>query len=289
MFVGSIVDVIAFTLRRLQQLEERGAEHACLPAERIAPPAERQRASMPPAHGASHDRPPVAPCSDGEGMTAAERPRDKLPVAQYKADEFAAGAPGHAAEDPETSNTQIDTQAPHSGEHAGTGGSGAAEDAGGEQAPQPSTSPDLHPAVPPPQTARPLSPHGRVIKRRAAALVSHSLPDLSAVKARFKDPASNSRAATPTKSPSRQAADARYRDWQLGKMHRDVADYRYSQARMSDRLHCMDAQANARVVTVKQVRSCGSCTAFCGARGPMPQLARAHTNLLGPGPSPALT
>jgi hypothetical protein len=106
---------------------------------------------------------------------------------------------------------------------------------------------------------RPLSPHGRLAKARATTLTSRSLPDLSAVKARYLEPAGSpsnacpERATSPEMSPARKAAHGRYRDWRLRKMYHDVPDYRHSQPRMSDRMHCLDSQANMEVVTLKQV------------------------------------
>jgi hypothetical protein len=114
-------------------------------------------------------------------------------------------------------------------------------------------------AASPPAAARPLSPQGRLVKRQPAKLTTHSFPDFSAVKSRYLElpepPESTytGLATSPKMSPARRAAHSRYWDWRLGKMHRDVPDYRHSQPRMSDRMHCLDSIANAEVVTLKQV------------------------------------
>jgi hypothetical protein len=102
-------------------------------------------------------------------------------------------------------------------------------------------------------TLRPLSCTGRLIRSTPMKNVTHPMPDLAHVRARYLDPPEDpsSRASC---SPNKRAAHARYEEWKLGKMHHDVPDYRRSQPRMSPTTHCLRVTQSADVVTLKQVQ-----------------------------------
>ena len=230
---------------RLQQIAEHGAQHGALPAVR---PAQHLHAATPPGQAI---KPTAAPwpavdassatvqstaaacnaadtCSDPIAATAAAAQRPLSPTGRLvKSKPLTASVP---------------SQSPACATSVGTEATSAAS------APMPASSAQPHTAdaaaAGVASTAQTVDAPTNTNVTHAPAASTKQPPSPGAVQQ-----SGNKQSSSPRPSSPRDVAHARYEEYRLGRMHRDVPDFKRSQARLSA------PAATHQVATLKQVRN----------------------------------